>query len=179
MAAAGTMSQLRNALRGYLFLGQSPSAALRNLNEFAVNLLPSVFGTVFVACLNPATGTVVASSAGHVMPFIVTPGERSDSVAVRGSLPVGVQGAVYSSGEFHVPRGSGLVLFSDGLVERRGGNLTGALDRLYTLGAGSPFGCSASSFFQGSQLPDAEDDSTVVMAWRDGLREGDSVAAKE
>jgi two-component system, chemotaxis family, sensor kinase Cph1 len=165
MAATGAMPQLRNALRGYLFLGQS--AALRNLNEFAVSLLPSVFGTVFVACLNPATGTVVASSAGHVMPFIVTPGERPDSVAVRGSLPIGVEGAA-SSGEFHVPRGSALVLFSDGLVERRGGNLTGALDRLYTVGAGSPFGCSASSFFQGSQLADAEDDSTVVMAWRDG-----------
>ena len=49
ITAAGTMAQLRNALRAYLFAGAAPAEALNQLNDFCVHMLPRAFATVIVA----------------------------------------------------------------------------------------------------------------------------------
>jgi chemotaxis family two-component system sensor kinase Cph1 len=83
ITAAGTMAQLRNALRAYLLQTTSPSAALRSLNEFATLLLPTAFATAIVACINTRTGHVTVASAGHLVPYLVSEGRQATSSPVE------------------------------------------------------------------------------------------------
>ena len=72
ITAAGTMAQLRNALRAQLFAGTEPAEALNELNEFCEHLMPRAFATVVVARIDLATGEVEAACAG---PFDSVPDE--------------------------------------------------------------------------------------------------------
>ena len=49
ITAAGTMAQLRNALRAQLFAGAAPAEALNQLNAFCVHMMPRAFATVIAA----------------------------------------------------------------------------------------------------------------------------------
>jgi chemotaxis family two-component system sensor kinase Cph1 len=129
LVAAGTMAELRNALRAHLVTTNSPAKALSALREFADTLLPTVFATVFVAAVNIRTGQVRAVSAGHLTPYLVSSGAPTTPM-VRTCPPIGVSGVECETAEFVIPDGSGLVLFSDGLVERRDEIISTGLDRL-------------------------------------------------
>jgi chemotaxis family two-component system sensor kinase Cph1 len=129
LVAAGTMAELRNALRAHLVATQSPAMALSGLREFADTLLPTVFATVFVAAVNTRTGQVRAVSAGHLTPYLLSSGTPS-APTVRTSPPIGVARIEATTAEFVIPHGGTLVLFSDGLVERREEDITTGLDRL-------------------------------------------------
>lgn len=119
VAAAGRMAQLRNALRAYLFDGLGPDEALAKLNRFTTRLLGGVFATAVVACIDLTTGEVEAVSAGHPIPFCIDPAAGPYAAPVTTSTPVGLTEAVYRVSRFTLARGAALVLFSDGLIERR------------------------------------------------------------
>ena len=57
MTAAGTMAQVRNTLRAYLFTGAAPAEALDQLNDFCVHMVSRAFVTVIVARVDLATGS--------------------------------------------------------------------------------------------------------------------------
>ena len=79
------------------------------------------FITLVLLRLDPRTGEVLLSNAGHPYPFLVTPGEVTDVVEVAlPSLPLG-QGPAreYRNHLFQLPPGGALVICSDGLIESR------------------------------------------------------------
>ena len=125
------MGQLRNALRAQLFAGAEPAEALTQLNEFVMHMVPGAFATVIAARVDLASGRVEAASAGHLMPYLTE--SRPTAAAVPApvkSLAVGVRGGTYAPSTFTIESGHGLVMFSDGLVERRGEAIDDGLTQL-------------------------------------------------
>ncbi len=131
ITAAGTMAQLRNALRAQLFAGVTPAEALKQLNDFCVHMLPDAFATVIAARVDLGSGLVEAACAGHLIPYL-TNGSVSKAVfaPIELSPPIGIRRMTCAASEFTVEPGHGLVMYSDGLVERRGEIIDEGLDRL-------------------------------------------------
>jgi hypothetical protein len=114
LTAAGTMAQLRNALRSQLFAGAAPAEALNQLNAFAVYMMQRAFATVLAARVDLGSGRVEAASAGHLMPYLVSSAAPVPA-PIELSPPIGVRGQTYEPSEFTIEPGHGLVMFS-GLV---------------------------------------------------------------
>jgi chemotaxis family two-component system sensor kinase Cph1 len=165
-SAAGTMAQLRNALRAYLIDGVTPVRAVERLNDFARLLLPGAFATLVLACLDTSTGEISAVLAGHPMPFVTAPGADPEPAPLVTSPPVGVPGARYVATEFTLQAGQGLVCFSDGLVERRDVDLSDSVEALSSAVAGLGEALSAESVFDSVMTDQAFDDATVIVVRR-------------
>lgn len=83
-----------------------------------------------ILTLSPATRTFVIASAGHPPPLFAHADNTTELVTPPTCLPLGVGGEPYSSAELSLPRGSTLVLYTDGLVERRGRDIDEGIARL-------------------------------------------------
>jgi two-component system, chemotaxis family, sensor kinase Cph1 len=167
IAAAGTMAALRNALRAQLFAGAAPAEALDQLNDFCVHMMPGAFATVIAARVDLGSGRVEAASAGHLMPYLTNASTAAGAVPapIRLSPPIGIRGVTYAPSAFHVEPGHGLVLYSDGLVERRGESIDDGLDRLAAIlgGAGD---ASATRIWTAMASAHTDDDVTIITLWR-------------
>ena len=164
ITVAGTMAQLRNALRAQLFTGATPAEALHQLNEFCLHLLPGVFATVIVARVDLGTGDVEAASAGHLMPYLTSSGQAWQA-PIRLSPPIGARGANYRLSTFGIEHDHGLVMFSDGLVERRGEAIDDGIDRLART-LGRPGDTPATLIWESTRTDDSDDDITIITLQR-------------
>ncbi|MFZ3293241.1 MAG: SpoIIE family protein phosphatase [Mycobacterium sp.] len=164
IAAAGTMAQLRNALRAQLFAGAEPAEALNQLNDFCVHMLPTAFATVIIARVDLDSGQVEAASAGHLIPYL-TSSVSVVQAPIKLSPPIGLRRVTYSASTFSVAPGQGLVMYSDGLVERYREAIDDGIDRLAEIlrGAGD---ASASWIRTAMDWGDAHDDVTIVTLRR-------------
>ncbi len=165
VTVAGTMAQLRNALRAQLFAGATPAEALTQLNDFCVHMLRTAFATAVVARVDLGSGQVEAACAGHLIPYLTNSVPKAVPAPIRLSAPIGVNGASYAPSSFTVGPGHGLVLYSDGLVERRGEAIDDGLDRLAkTLGGAGDV--AASSIWTAMAAGHTDDDVTIVTLRR-------------
>ena len=135
--AATAMAQVRNLLRGVAYtLQQPPGAVLAVVDEAMDGLAVDVYATAFVAQVEPADGagararTLRWSNAGHPPPVLLGP----DGVARLLELaPDPLLGMVARGRADHVAvlePGTSLILYTDGLVERRGTPLRDSLEAL-------------------------------------------------
>ena len=164
ITVAGTMAQLRNALRAQLFTGATPAEALHQLNAFCLHMLPGVFATVIVARVDLGTGDVEAASAGHLMPYLTSSGQAWQA-SIRLSPPIGARGATYRLSTFGIEHGHGLVMFSDGLVERRGEAIDDGIDRLARV-LGRVGDSPATLIWDSTRTDDSDDDITIITLQR-------------
>jgi hypothetical protein len=72
-SAAAVMGQLRSALAALLLSGSTPGEALWHLDRFAAQVPGSRVSTVACVLLDPTTGRVTYSNAGHPPPLLVNP----------------------------------------------------------------------------------------------------------
>jgi two-component system, chemotaxis family, sensor kinase Cph1 len=164
ITAAGTMAQLRNVLRAQLFAGSAPAEALKQLNDFCVHLLPRAFATVIAARVDLDSGQVEAASAGHLIPYL-TSAAAAVQAPITLSPPIGLKRVTYTASTFAIDPGQGLVMYSDGLVERYGESIDDGIERLAaTLGGAAD--ASASSIRTAMEWGDAHDDVTIVTLRR-------------
>ncbi len=131
VAAAATMGRLRSAAQAYASLGLSPARILEELNRFAVRLAGVTFATVLCGCYELATGRLTFASAGHLPPVLV----RADGQAalIEGGLTVPLavtDELLVEEHELHLDHDDVVLLYTDGLVERRGEDLDCGLARL-------------------------------------------------
>jgi serine phosphatase RsbU (regulator of sigma subunit) len=115
--AATVMAEIRHAVRAYAVEGHPPGAVLRLVNQFMRTVLPADSATICLFTLDPVTGAVRMASAGHLPPLLHTP-DGVEYLQVRGPL-LGINAPRPDDVEFVLPPGSTLVLYTDGLVERR------------------------------------------------------------
>ena len=131
-AAAALMGQVRSALRAYAVAGQSPSEVLSSLDHLFDVLAEDRVVTVVVGLVNPKTGAVRLTNAGHPPPLVVRADGATSFCAPHSSLLIaaGLGQSARPAQELELAPGDSLVMFSDGLVERRGESITVGMDRL-------------------------------------------------
>lgn len=134
LAAAAVMGQVRSACRALLLENPSPGAALAGLDRFAARLPGAQCTTAVCAVLTPDTGELVYSSAGHPPPILVHADGTSEKLDDGHTIALGVRGD-WSRPEARVtiPARSTLLLYTDGLVERRRIPLDRGISRVATV----------------------------------------------
>jgi PAS domain S-box-containing protein len=132
LRAAATMGQLRTAARAYSQVESAPAEVVARLNRLVRNSGDDAMATVLYAVLDRDTGELAFTSAGHPPPLVLSPAGPRFLEGGR-SVPVGaVDTAVFREGVERLTEGCVLLLYTDGLVERRDTPLE---DRLAQLAA--------------------------------------------
>jgi serine phosphatase RsbU (regulator of sigma subunit) len=120
LAAAAVMGQLRSAGRALLLESQSPAHVLMALDRFAALVPGAAVSTVFCAVIDPREGTVRYSCAGHLPAIVVDEDGASRLLGDASSLPLAVvEGLERPEHGSVLSPGSTLLLYTDGLIERR------------------------------------------------------------
>ncbi len=138
--AATTMSELRNALRAFAVEGHSPGAALHQLDRVVhATFGPGMIATVLFLIIDASKGTVSISRAGHPPPALRTAAGEIRFLETGNTLPLGIDDRVSADeAEYTVSPGDTLLLFTDGLVERRRESISTGFDRLREAFAQAP-----------------------------------------
>jgi serine phosphatase RsbU (regulator of sigma subunit) len=173
MLAAAVMGQVRNLLRGIVFSRPgSPADTLRHLEAAMVGLELETSATLFLARLEPAGNDAPGHrvlewcNAGHPPPLLVD--SATGAVEILDPDPDLMIGVQPDTGRTVHRRllspGSLLLLYTDGLVERRGEDLQDGIGRLaHALGQNQhgPLGGVADNVLSLSTGP-LEDDAAVL-----------------
>ena len=169
LPAAAVMGQLRSAGRALLLESHSPAHVLAALDRLA-DLVPGAScSTVFCAVVDPAAGTLRYSSAGHVPAIVVDADGSSRFLTAAGSLPLAVLAdLVRPERDVALGPGSTLLLYTDGLVERRDQDLDQGMDRaLAAVTEGRHLAPAALADLLTDQLlSDAPDDDVAFLLYR-------------
>jgi PAS domain S-box-containing protein len=130
LRAAATMGQLRNAFRAYGMVEASPAEVVARINRLVMSGVEQVMATVLYLVLDRETLEVSFSAAGHPPPLVIEPDGPRFLEGGR-SVPIGAADpAVFRESTAILPPGSSLLLYTDGLVERRDEPLDARLDQL-------------------------------------------------
>jgi len=116
-AASAAMGQLRAVARHCLESGRAPAGVIAALDRFARDLDDAHTATVCVAVLDPSTGSLRVSSAGHPPPLLLTATGPRYLAHPSGPLATG---AAYTQAEDRMADGDLLLLYTDGILERPG-----------------------------------------------------------
>lgn len=175
LAAAVTMSQLRNMVRGIACDRQEPPGLiLQRLDRACCQLYPGTLTTCLYALVkteDDGRRRLQHASAGHPPPLLVT--VEGDTAFLEGAraMLLGVDPETRRpSAADPLPPGSTVVLYTDGLFERRGQSLDVGLARLRRVAATAadrPIEEFCDTVLSGMDLTRADD--TAVL----GVRIGD------
>ncbi|WP_250447199.1 SpoIIE family protein phosphatase [Actinotalea sp. C106] len=169
IAVAAITAQIRHALRAYLIDEGSAAKALRRAGALVATLLPGELATVIAVELEPSTGRVRVSRAGHMPVLHLTADAEAFVQGTRGPV-MGVEvlgDAAFQEAELQLGRGECLALFTDGLVEERGTRVLASLDGLLTRAQGVERDPEELCDALLASAPQGDDDVTVVVLRRD------------
>ncbi|MFF8731946.1 PP2C family protein-serine/threonine phosphatase [Streptomyces sp. NPDC015171] len=120
LRAAVIMGQLRTALRAYAVDNDSPARILTLLHRMLRHQQPNLYATAVVARFRPGDPHVVWAAAGHPPAMVRAPDGGVRVLDTRPGVMLGVPLPYeYEDHTAVLPAGSTLVLYTDGLVERR------------------------------------------------------------
>ena len=137
--AAVQMAQVRNVLRGIAHaLGESPAVVLRALDRAVQDLAIATLSSVVLARVEQTPDdarhgrwTLRWSNAGHPPPLVVAPDGRTEFLDRPHDLLLGVRVEIDRNDHtYPLQPGSTLLLYTDGLIERRGEDLGVGLEVL-------------------------------------------------
>ena len=176
-SAALLMSSVHAAVHAQVTSQCSPVDVVRAVNKYLAATIPSNrFVTLFYAELDPATGRMSYTNAGHNPPLVV---RRSGAIEQlpAGGLPLGILAdAEHDAGATHLDPGDALVIYSDGVTEtadpageefgidRLGQTILRHLDRT-AAGLRDRIEAAVTQFADGTA---AADDITLVIVKRAG-----------
>lgn len=132
LAAACVMGQLRSALSAAIRAVDGPGRALDVLGGYARCLDGALATTAVQVAIDCAAHTIEYSRAGHLPPVLLSP----DGVArfldevVDPPLGAGIGARAHCQARARYEEGTMLVLYTDGLIERRDDDIDAGLGRL-------------------------------------------------
>ncbi|MEZ0095888.1 SpoIIE family protein phosphatase [Streptacidiphilus sp. EB129] len=166
MRAAAVMGQLRTAVRAYARLDLPPHEVLQLLDGLAAEIDATLIATCVYAVYDPSEQSLSYSSAGH-LPVMIR--EPDGSVTRPDELcgpPLGTGGWLHTSASVALVTGATGVLYTDGLVERRGQDIDEGLDALaatFTGATGNPDVICARLLRAMGVTPDHDDDVAALV----------------
>jgi PAS domain-containing protein len=124
------MVAVRNSLRGLAITGAGPGTLLDWLNRAAAHFSDGVLGTAVCGLYDPADRSLLWARAGHLPPVLVRDG-RAELLPLPDGLLLGADpDASYAEEVTSLRLGDTLLLFTDGLIERRDEPIDDALAAL-------------------------------------------------
>ena len=139
--AAVTMGRLRTAIHTLAMLELPPADSLLQLDELMHTLgeREPHFATCAYAVYDAVSGDIEVAVAGHLPPLLVHPDGSNELLDVPPAPPLGIGDGEVESRQFKIEDGSLFVLYTDGLVENKGQDISDGLARLRGIfGPGSP-----------------------------------------
>ncbi len=131
LSAAVIMGRIRSALRAYTLLGLPPEEVLELVDRKVKHFEIRTFATIICAVADPPYDSLTIALAGHPPPVVVGPDGAAALVDMPVAPPVGVgRGPVPQATTVPFPPESLIVMYTDGLVERRGESIDEGLERL-------------------------------------------------
>ncbi|MEC4575799.1 SpoIIE family protein phosphatase [Streptomyces sp. CMAA1738] len=135
--AATGMVVLRNALRGLAVTGAGPAQLLAWLNRVAFHLTSHLTATAVCALFDPKARTLHWARAGHLPPVLIR-GTQAQSFPLNAGLLLGaLPDATFAEEEVQLEADDILLMYTDGLVERRDIDVTDSLAQLLTVASRS------------------------------------------
>ncbi|MBV8160787.1 MAG: SpoIIE family protein phosphatase [Acidimicrobiia bacterium] len=132
--ASVVMGRLRSTVRAYALEGHAPDEALELADRKLQHFEPDEIATVACATLVPPFDEAVLASAGHPPAVLACPSGATTFVHARPEPPLGAGWTLpRTSTRVALPPGALLVLYTDGLVERRDEPMDEGLERLRTI----------------------------------------------
>jgi len=131
LASAVVMGRIRSALRAYALVTDDPADALTLLDRKVRHFEAGSLTTAMYALISPDRSAAHISTAGHVPPVLAVPGEPPRALELPADPPLGIDIArARHTTAVKLPPESVLVLYTDGLVERRGELIDTGIERL-------------------------------------------------
>jgi integral membrane sensor domain MASE1 len=165
LPAAAAMARLQSVLRVLAQTAETPADVLTGLDRASTSIDGAHMCTVGYADYHPPTRRLRYACAGHPPPLLVT-ATGGEFLWDGRSMPLAVEPGLRHHAERDVPPGAHLLLYTDGLVERRGESLRVSLARLATTATGvvDDAGADVAEALLG-RVPDegpAHDDAAVL-----------------
>ncbi|QFQ95683.1 SpoIIE family protein phosphatase [Streptomyces phaeolivaceus] len=139
MLSAATMGRVRTAARSFAELDFPPDEVLTHLDNLVGRLdredpVSDGGGIIGATCLyavyDPTSQQCTLARAGHPPPAVVQPDGTVSFPELPAGPPLGLGGLPFESVDIHLPEGSRLVLYTDGLIEDRDRDVDVVLDQL-------------------------------------------------
>ncbi|MEU6172571.1 SpoIIE family protein phosphatase [Streptantibioticus parmotrematis] len=129
VAAAALMGQIRTAVHAYARAGAQPDAVLVQINRLMADLDSTLLASAACLRVDLARREALLANAGHPPPLLRTPDGKVRTVDLPGGpgMVLGVDpGAQYGTVRVPLPPGTVLAMYTDGLVDRPGVDMTAA-----------------------------------------------------
>ncbi|MBE4739097.1 SpoIIE family protein phosphatase [Streptomyces caniscabiei] len=139
MLSAATMGRVRTAARSFAELDFPPDEVLTHLDNLVGRLdredpVSDGGGIIGATCLyavyDPTSQRCTLARAGHPPPALVQPDGTVSFPELPAGPPLGLGGLPFEAVDVHLPEGSTLVLYTDGLIEDRERDVDVVLDQL-------------------------------------------------
>ncbi|WP_250037996.1 PP2C family protein-serine/threonine phosphatase [Paractinoplanes maris] len=161
LTAANGMAHLRFALIAWLSIGvHDPALLLRHLNRLCGQL--RLTGTAVLSVYDPATRELCWGRAGHAAPLLARDGAAAAFALPEGRLLGADDETAYEICRPRLRPGDLLLLYTDGLVERRGGP-TLLPEVLGRLAAASARPAAMAELVDGINRPSPHDDTCTLL----------------
>lgn len=142
-AAVGEMGRVRAVVLAYA-LEEHPTNRIADLTTLTMSKLSSTFATACIVIFDPRTRELTWTNAGHPYPLVIPKTGSPRFLTETHGPPLGVDPTtVYERTSVSMAPGDTLLLYSDGLIERRDHGVDADFERLrraVPLGAPRPQG---------------------------------------
>ncbi|WP_055490884.1 SpoIIE family protein phosphatase [Streptomyces sp. TP-A0356] len=189
MHAVATMGRLRATAHTLAALDLAPDEVLAHLDDLMVRLVEEgrpaaangpldaqpTAATCAYAVYDPVSARLDVARAGHPAPLVAQPDGLVEPVDAPAGAPLGSGGMPFDTSESHVPEGSLIVLYTEGLVPRHPGDGLTRLRRILAQPHASvQAACDAVIYSELSGRPDRD---VVLLLARTRVLSEDHVAS--
>jgi serine/threonine-protein kinase RsbW len=120
IGSASVMGQVRSMLRAYAIDDPHPGSVLRRTNAALARLLPETLASAVYAVLDLSTGDLSYANAGHPPPIVVAGAGQAEYLDDTAGTMLGASAdTTFTTGRRRLSPGTGLLCYTDGLIEDR------------------------------------------------------------
>jgi signal transduction histidine kinase/CheY-like chemotaxis protein len=169
LPAVELMTQLRSVLRAYATELESPAEVVNRLDRLVRSMTGTRLVTLLYALVDPREWTMRVANAGHLPPLVLTPDGGARLIEIPRGAPLGMSAGDRPEIELELAPGATMLLYTDGLLKRRGRPLDDGFDALERVAAGIGSDCEPDELcasIASQVLGDAPADEAAMLAVR-------------